>query len=77
MRRTLLCTLAAGCLLSAVGCGTLLNQSPKGSFFNVKGEHRPYRVYGGVRTDVEAVFSPVENNPIVIIIVDPEIGTAS
>lgn len=64
MRRTLLCTLAAGCLLSSVGCGTFLNQSPKGSYFNVTGTRRPYRVYGGVRTDLEVVFSPLENKAI-------------
>lgn len=35
------------------GCGSLLNQSPPGAMFNIDGERRPYRAFGGVRTDVE------------------------
>lgn len=47
------CVLVAACAaLPAVGCGTLVNQSEPGMYFNAD-NHRPYRIYGGVRTDGE------------------------
>jgi uncharacterized protein YceK len=43
--------LFVACLTS--GCGTFLNQQPPGSMSNIDGERRPYRAYGGVRTDLD------------------------
>lgn len=45
--------------LSATGCGTLVNQSSPGTYFNAQGQRRPHRLYGGVRTDGEMVADTV------------------
>lgn len=53
MKRCVLVLFAILAVLPAVGCGTLVNQSPPGSYFNYHGRMRPHRLYGGVRSDGE------------------------
>lgn len=53
MKRGVLVLFAVVLALTAVGCGTMVNQSPPGSYFNYHGRMRPNRLYGGVRSDGE------------------------
>ena len=44
--------------ISVVGCGTMVNQSEKGSYLNHEERYRPHRIYGGVRVSAEALADP-------------------
>ena len=55
MKRALFAVVVLFATIPTVGCGTLVNQSPAGTYFNAKGQTRPNRLYGGVRVDCEMV----------------------
>lgn len=59
MNRGALAVVLVLATIPAVGCGTLVNQSPPGSYFNCRGETRSNRVYGGVRGNGERLGEAV------------------
>lgn len=59
MKRCTLALFAVVAALPAIGCGTFLNHQPPGTYFNYKGQLRPNRLYGGVRTDSEMLTAHV------------------
>lgn len=58
MRRCVLSLVVAVLVTVTVGCGTMMNQSPPGTYFN-SGSHRPNRLYGGVRRDGELLVNHI------------------